>query len=40
MDHLDFVAAGARRFADAPMAIEVRIARKQRDLHGRLLVGS
>ncbi len=33
IDHLDFVPAGARRLADAPVAIEVRIAREQRDLH-------
>src|SRR5262249_42057900 len=32
--HLDVMSAGARRLADAPMAIEMRIARKQRDLHG------
>jgi hypothetical protein len=34
VQHLDVMAAGARRLADTPMAIEMRIAREQRDLHG------
>ncbi len=31
------MAAGARRLADAPVAVEVRIAREQRDLHEGLV---
>ena len=35
VEHLDVVAARARRLDDAPMAVEMRIAREQRDLHWR-----
>jgi hypothetical protein len=32
------VSAGARRLANAPVTVEVRIAREQRDLHGCLVI--